>query len=121
LQNKHDPRPPSMITAERHDFEDAKTQTARRAAPIHVSEVLRPNRLFSKLAMVFGRDARGAHGLLSPLMARADVAPQALTREQLTAMAPGLLEIIETVLPVDEREQARGRLAELLIEEPTVV
>jgi hypothetical protein len=115
-----DRRALSKLSLDEDEFDHGETKQYHRVAPIHVSEVVRPNRLFLKAAAVLGRDADVTYALLAPLMARAEFVPQGLTREQLTALSPGLLEIIETTLPFDERDPARDRLCKLLGEEPTL-
>jgi hypothetical protein len=100
------------------DFDDARqTRKFSRAVPIRVSEVVRPNRLFSRLSAALGAGAAEAHVAVVQLMERADAQPHTLSHAQLVAIAPGLLEIVETLLPEADRPSAREQLCQMLVPE----
>jgi hypothetical protein len=98
------------------DAEARITQKVHRGALRPVHERVRPNRLFLRVAALLGRDPATVVTWLSAALRRADAAPQAFTREQLRAVSPSLLELIETELTPAEREGARDGLCSLLRE-----
>ena len=101
-------------TLESEEFEEGGTRRYSRSAPIRVSEVVRPSRLFLKLATVLGLDDDAVSDAVLALMASIDAVPQSLTHDQLVTIAPGLLAIIETLIPEADRQRARDALCALL-------
>jgi hypothetical protein len=101
-------------TLESEEFEEGGTRRYSRVAPLRVSEVVRPTPLFLRLATVLGLDDDAISDAVLELLASTDAVPQSLTHDQLVAVAPGLLAIIETLLPDTSRQLARDALCVLL-------
>jgi hypothetical protein len=96
------------------EFEEGGTRRYARVAPIRVSEVVRPSRLFLRMATVLGLDDDAISDAVLELMASTEAIPQSLTHDQLVSIAPGLLAIIETLVPDADRQSARDGLCALL-------
>ena len=113
------PRPSEskLRLEESEDFDARATRPLSRLARPPIRERVRPNRLFARVAALLRRDPVTVVTLLGAELASADAAPQAFTREQLTMIAPYLLELIETELPPGLRAGARDGLAALLTED----
>ena len=77
-------------------------------------EATRPNRLFARLAEALALDGAATEILLAGVMTRVDATPLTLTLEQLAAMRPGLLTLIDAVFSDPERQRVRDRLDAVL-------
>jgi hypothetical protein len=101
------------------ELDTRTTQPFRRSGFPVARERVRPNPLFRRVAELLECAHEDARRRLSPAMNRAEATPQAFTRDDLAAIAPAVLELIETVVPVEHRQRARDGLRALLEEDPS--
>jgi hypothetical protein len=112
------PRTESKLRLADDDFDARATQAFRRPAIAVARERVRPNPLFRRVAELLQCAHDDACQHLAPAMTRAEAVPQGFTRDDLAAIAPAVLELIETVVPVEYRQRARDGLRGLLEEDP---
>ena len=99
------------------EFDQGTTRAFRR--PFGAArERVRPNPLFRRVADLLQLAHDDACKQLAPALIRAEATPHSFTRENLVAMSPAILDVIETAMPAESRQEARDRLCRLLQERP---
>ena len=81
-----------------------------------VREAIRPNRLFIRLAGALEMSVEVTELLVAHLLVRVDATPGTMTPEQLRALRPSLIAVVDTIFPRLHHTAARIRLEELLAE-----
>jgi hypothetical protein len=110
-------KPEAKLKLADEDF-DVRTTKAFRRPFGPARERVRPNPLFRRVAELLQLDHDEACKHLAPAMIQAEATPHSFTRAHLVAVSPAILEVIETVMPAEARQEARDQLCALLQEGP---
>jgi hypothetical protein len=79
-------------------LEDKRTEPHLKTWPRAVAEVVHPNKLFQQLVFALDMEVEENYVAVMELLAEVDAVPQTLTSEQLSLVAPRLLEVIDTTM-----------------------
>ena len=105
------------LRLESDEFDERTTQAFRRPALSIAEERARANLLFRKVAELLECSWQEAHQRLMEPMLAAEAVPHAFVRAQLAEITPAILDLIESVVPIDRRASAQEMLRQLLEQE----